>query len=376
MAQNIPLTIKVSADGTIEAAANIDAVAKSAQHVGSVADSVAKKMAGMLSVGAFVAFGRASLNYVANLQDMADQFGVTASEAEGFIRQVRNVGGSAEKASSILAKLQAYQQQIGDTQSLSAFIDSIRESYERTGDFGRILEIVGTKNAAVFRAALAGMDGGLASFNDKQKNTTAALADYYGEAFQQVGDDTKSFFARGVVNAATYFKALKNGAAGWIKSSVDTSKNGFDAMGAGFKAFAKTYADEQRMIDKIQQDSIDTSALMAKSRQYNFTSKDFVGPISPYTFKDSAFVGPMQPKSATATMTAPIDKYEYQLAPFLSAISSQAIAAFQKYKAGGTTGSVEKQALDEARKQTRLQKELVDAIENQDGLQLDELGAF
>lgn len=367
MANNIPLVITVSADGSIQAAANINNVAASAKKTADMADMMGKRLAAVFSVGAITAAAKSALQYAGSLQDMADQFGITASEAEGFIRQIRNVGGSSEKATSILQKLQAQQEKIGDTRSLGQYIDSIRESYAATGDFGEILEIVGSKNAAVFAAALREMDGGLEQFNDNVINRTSALVDYYTEQWEQMKDASSLGWSAAIVDAGTFFSAT---ATGWGKLMQTMS---FKDMAGGF---AGVYAEQQKIIDQLEARRIESEKAVSEARKkeeekrlYDYWQKSmlrnlpqegstfFMGPTSPfneargYSTKwamDPRYTGPFQPTNKR--------EGDYQLAPVMTAISSAAITALQKYKEGGSN-SVEKQNLIENKRQTRYAKE-------------------
>ena len=368
MANSIPLVITVSADGTIQAAANINNVANAAKKTGEVADFVKSKLAGAFAVGTIVAAGRAALSYSADLQDMADQFGVTASQAEGFIRQIRNVGGSSEKATGILQRLHAYQQKIGNTQSISDFIASVAESYQRTNDFGQILEIVGSKNAAVFRASIEQLSGGLSRFNDTTKNDTAALADFYSEQFAQMGDDAKSWGAKTVVNFALVAQAWKRGIAGFVSGEMEGPYKGLRKFADEFKSvfsdavntmvrpakqISDSFATMREDIAEIERSAkasglLTIGDLMAGNA---FTGPERPAAVNPYTYTNPAFVGPMQKPEKSNRVGS-----DYQLAPLITALSSAAVVALQKYKEGGSN-SIEKQSLIEQKNQTKWARE-------------------
>lgn len=176
-------------------------------------------IAGAFSTGAVVAFGKSSIDAMARLQDFADQFALSASEARGFVRAISEVGGNAEKAEGILRKLQEAQVKLSDPRTLSQFIDSIKETYDRTNDLGQIIDLVGSKNASTFAAALREMSGGMQSFRDDTLDATAALSDFYQEQIGRAADDARSKFA--TLIAATI--------SGW-RNVIAFAKGGFDGM--------------------------------------------------------------------------------------------------------------------------------------------------
>jgi hypothetical protein len=246
-------------------------------------------IAGAFSIGALTALGRASINYAAQFQDLADQFGISASEAEGFSRAIRNVGGSSEKATGILRMLQAYQEKIGDTRTLSQFVDSIQESYKATGDFGQILEIVGSKNAAVFSAALEGMNGGLQQFNNLAFNEFADGADRISEGLADISAQAQRTGAGLIYHIANGAKALASGLGALF------SGGGMSGMMDYFEEQDKLYQERLTRRLRIFQATIKARA---KVDLLELTDEEVrrlneMGPNTSYTFRDSAFVGPM-----------------------------------------------------------------------------------
>jgi len=188
MASTVPVALEVGVKGAQASAQQLENVAKSASRIGTVAAGVTSRLGAMFAAGAVSAFARQSLGFTAGLKDISDQFSISASEAYGFAKQITDVGGSTQKAVSILGKLQQIQEETNDPRTLSEFIESIRQSYEETGNFGEIIELVGTKNAPVFAAALREMSGGLENFRNASVDAAAASSDAVLEEFQTMWD--------------------------------------------------------------------------------------------------------------------------------------------------------------------------------------------
>lgn len=263
-------------------------------------------IAGAFSVGAVAAFGRASLDYAAQFQDMADQFGISASEAEGFTKAIRNVGGNAEKAVGILRMLQAQQEKTGDTRTLAQYIDSIQESYKATGDFGQILEVVGSKNAAVFSAALEGMNGGLRQFNDLAFNQFADGADRITEGLADIAAESKKAGAGLIYHIAQGTKALASGIGALM------SGGGMSGMMDFFDEEDRQYQERLTRRLRIFQASIKARARVDVLELTDDEKRRLgeMGPNTPYTFRDSAFVGPMQQQRAADQAFSGIGRFD------------------------------------------------------------------
>lgn len=240
-------------------------------------------VAGAFSVGAMAGFTKHSLDLAGNLNDVADQFGMTASEVDGFTRAVQNAGGSSKTASTILNALKVYQEKIGDTRPLSEFITSINDAYVNTGDFGTLLELVGTKNTALFISAMKGATDGIASFNDEMKNETAKTADSISESYDQVTRDLSMSWAKAVVDVVRGAKQLKEAFASMFR-------------GEGFVAGLESFDTSER-VKKMEEENAQMEVLL-RARKYAFKEAGFVGPINPYDVKNmpSGFVGPMLAK--------------------------------------------------------------------------------
>lgn len=167
-------------------------------------------MAGAFSIGAVGAFAKASLDYAAQFQDMADQFGISASSASAFSKALQNVGGSAEKASAIMSRLSEKQQ--SSNMSMEQYIQSVMSAYEATGDYASIVDAVGAKNAPAFIAAMREMGFSLEEYKKTAlgvvSDVDAAMADFYGEKMKGYYDTALAYGAKYSVKAIENAKAV------------------------------------------------------------------------------------------------------------------------------------------------------------------------
>ena len=291
----------------------------------SAAASLKGVIAGAFSVGAIVGLGRAAMSAAGQLQDMSDQFGITSSEALGFIRAVRESGGSAEKATVILQRLQAQQEKIGDTRPISEYIEEMRQAYIQTGNLGKIIDVVGTKSASIFAATLKSMSGELATFNDEVQNLNNFKADRAQEKVEAGKDTGLSWInqvavgvAEGAAAYASFFgelffpsKAQQKAIAEarmfskeWWSAAFNY-KDAFDAFDSVYRLAFDEYAQKMNMDAEIKKavarrkyvsGILDQelpkgqtywsgmgagSSIYAEQSAYNYREKDFVGPPRP-----------------------------------------------------------------------------------------------
>ncbi len=342
MANTAPVILQISVDGGAKATVELNNVAKSTERVGSVASAISGKLKNVFAAGAIAAFAKQSLGFAAGLKDVSDQFSISASEAMGFITQIQNVGGSSEKAVGILQRLQKIQEETNDPRSLSEFINSIRQSYEETGNFGQIIELVGTKNAPVFAAALREMSGGLEQFKNDATDATAATADAITESFDAILKRVYLFGAEFVVankeawgGAASFWATLFSG------GGLDAALNNFDKNMAQTSDAAKRAAENIKSVNEA----------MAESRRAAMGAAVFSDELKRLESEQKLAEDWWKEKEREARNLYTIpdrlmggrdkedraDPFRYDLTETMGSQSSAAVVNFQKYQAAQQT---------------------------------------
>lgn len=225
----------------------------------SSAASLKGMIAGAFSVAAITAFAKSAVEYAGQFQDIADEIGISASEAQGFSQAISGAGGSTEKAIAILRSLRKVQEETFDTRTMDEFIASIRDNYKATGDYNQLVKLVGN-NAGVFSSVLKSLDGGMQSFSNSTTDASIALADFASEKVSNTFDQLKlktvelgAGFIEGWKNVIAFFTG---GVEGMMKSADEQARE---------KAAAIKAREERAKQDAINREKLGIEAINAEA---------------------------------------------------------------------------------------------------------------
>lgn len=223
------------------------------------AASLKGMIAGAFSVAAITAFAKSAVEYASQFQDIADEIGISASEAQGFSQAIAGAGGSTEKAIAILRSLRKVQEETFDTRTMDEFIASIRDNYKATGDYNQLVKLVGN-NAGVFSSVLKSLDGGMKSFSNSTTDASVALADFASEKVSNTLDQLKlktvelgAGFIEGWKNVIAFFTG---GVEGMMKSADEQARE---------KAAVIKAREERAKQDAINREKLGIEAINAEA---------------------------------------------------------------------------------------------------------------
>lgn len=349
----------MAVSGSVETGNQIDAVARKAKGLDTTWKTLGSKLAAGFSIAAITSFGKQSLDFAGQFQDMSDQFGLSAGKLSGLTQAFQNVGGNAQNVEGVLRKLQEGAAEAGV--SMEDYTAGVMKAYASTGDFSKLIEEVGIRNAAKFAAVIRETGGEFANLKGPVDSATAALADFYGDKAVAGIHKIRGFFAKGAVEAATFFEAYAKGGLAILKG---------DFSGNAFVDVYKKQNEQIRENIRLQKQSSDAAIKAAEDLKAEAGTEGDIfaamSPVMPFLQMAVAAGASVSKLKAGLTNIAGLEssgRRDDRVSGAITAGSVEAAGLLARIRSGGTADQrVAVETLSETKQQTKLLQDIRDSF--------------